>query len=282
MNKFFVIARSFLRRSNPASSIYKNGLPRIFNKNARNDVLLKFILYSFLFGISAPAHSAPLVADLSNYRIAMDAGFNGTRLFLFGVRNDNGDIVVVIRGPEKNYIIRKKEKIAGVWVNRDRMKFYNVPNYYALASSRPLSDINKSAIFAVLGIGEDNLLNSPGAPTKEEKLNEFETAFLNHQHANRLYYTNPDNISFMGETLFKTVIEFSDNIPPGNYTAEIYLVSDGEVVGMQSTPISVVKTGLDAFIYNYAHNSPALYGISAIILALSVGWLAGRLFEVRT
>lgn len=230
----------------------------------------------------AAAHSAPLVADLSNYRIAMDAGFNGTRLFLFGVRNDNGDIVVVIRGPEKNYIIRKKEKIAGVWVNRDRMKFYNVPDYYAIASSKPLSDINKSIIFASLGIGEDNLLNSPSLPAKAEKLNEFETAFLNHQHIKRLYYSDPDNISFMSETLFKTVIEFSDNIPPGNYTAEIYLISDGEITGMQSTPISVVKTGLDAFIYNYAHNSPALYGISAIILALSAGWLAGRLFEVRT
>ncbi|MEQ1706521.1 MAG: TIGR02186 family protein [Rickettsiales bacterium] len=237
-------------------------------------------IYSFLLIISTPAQSAPLVADLSNYTIAMDSSFNGTRLFLFGVRNDTGDIVVVVRGPEKSYIVRKKEKIAGVWVNRDRIKFYNVPNYYAVASSKALSDINKSAIFDRIGIGEDNLLNNPSIPDAEN-LNEFETAFLNHQRINRLYYTNPDNISFMGETLFKTVIEFSDKIPSGEYTAEIYLISDGEVVGMQSTPISVAKSGLDAFIYNYAHNSPVLYGISAIILALSFGWLAGRLFEIR-
>ena len=212
----------------------------------------------------------------------MDAGFNGTRIFLFGVRNDNGDIVVVIRGPQKNYIVRKKEKIAGVWINRDRMKFYNVPNYYSVASSRPLSDISKIIKFAELGIGEENLLNNHSIPSKSDKLNEFETAFLNHQHNKQLYYVNPDSIGFMGETLFKTVIEFSDSIPQGKYTAEIYLINDGEIIGMQSTPISVVKSGLDAFIYNYAHNSPVLYGLSAIILALSIGWLAGRLFEVRT
>jgi uncharacterized protein (TIGR02186 family) len=239
-----------------------------------------FLFFAYFLMLCVPGQAAPLVADLSNYRIAMDAGFNGTRLFLFGVRNDNGDIVVVIRGPEKNYMVRKKEKIAGFWVNRDRLKFYNVPNYYALASSRPLSDINKSVLFSKLNIGEDNLLNNPSIPDAEN-IREFETAFLNHQRINRLYYTNPDNISFMSETLFKTVIEFSDNIPPGEYTAEIYLMSDGEIVGMQSTPISVVKSGLDAFIYNYAHNSPALYGISSVILALCVGWLAGRLFEVR-
>jgi len=243
--------------------------------------LLRFFILAFL-AVIQPANSAPLVADLSNYSIAMDAGFNGTRLFLFGVRNDSGDIVVVVRGPKKNYMIRKKEKFAGVWINHDRMKFYDVPDFYAVASSRHLSEINKSALFTRLGIGEENLFTHASSESETDKFSEFQNAFLDHQHTNRLYATNPDNIGFMSETLFKTVIEFSDNIPPGDYTAEIYLISDGEVVGMQSTPISVVKSGLDAFIYNFAHNSPALYGISAIILALSAGWVTGRLFEVRT
>src|SRR5580698_5947823 len=71
------------------------------------------------FGLLAmtmqPALAAPLVADLSNYRIDIDSGFNGTRIFLFGARNDNGDIAVVIRGPQKDYIVRKKKEIAGLW-----------------------------------------------------------------------------------------------------------------------------------------------------------------------
>ncbi|MEQ1789940.1 MAG: TIGR02186 family protein, partial [Rickettsiales bacterium] len=238
------------------------------------------ILFSILT-ISASAQASPLVADLSNYHIAMDSSFNGTRMFLFGTRNDNGDIVVVVRGEKRNYIVRKKEKIAGMWVNHDRMKFYGVPNFYAIASSKPLSDIYQSVLFSKLGIGENNLFSPPNDISKTEKFNEFSTAFLAFQRANRIYTTNKDNIGFIGETLFKTVIEFSDNIPPGKYTAEIYLISDGEVVGMQSTPIQVVKSGLDAFIYDYAHKSPALYGLSAIVLALSAGWFAGRLFEVR-
>ena len=83
----------------------------------------------------------------------------------------------------------------------------------------------------------------------------------------------------MGETLFKTVIEFPNNIPPGDYTAEIYLLSDGDVVGMQSTPIKVVKSGMDAFLYIYAHDYPLLYGITAVVLALVIGWFTGRMFE---
>ena len=83
----------------------------------------------------------------------------------------------------------------------------------------------------------------------------------------------------MAETLFKTVIEFPDDIPPGDYTAEIYLISGNEVAGMQSIPIKVVKSGLDAFVYAYAHDHPIFYGISAVVLSLSAGWFVGRDFE---
>jgi uncharacterized protein (TIGR02186 family) len=240
---------------------------------------MRYILLIALLMLPLPALATPLIADLSNYRIDMDASFNGTRMFLFGARNETGDIVVVIRGPLKNFIVRKKEPIAGIWINRERMRFWNVPDFYAIASSKPLEAIEKDIVFRQLGIGQQYLLTRPASPKLQTNFDEFSQAFLNHQYRQRLYMKDAGSVQFMGETLFKTTITFPDNIPPGHYTAEIYLISDGEVVGMQSTPINVVKTGLDAFLYDYAHRSPALYGITAIIMALAAGWFAGRLFE---
>jgi len=236
------------------------------------------IIVLLLCLLPLPALAAPLVADLSNYRIDIDSSFNGTRIFLFGARNDNGDIVVVIRGPHKDYIVRKKEEIGGIWVNRDRMRFWNVPDFYAVAGARPLAEIGGDSLRRQLGIGEDALLTLPPDATSRESAVPFADAFLRHQHGRGLYRT-PGTVSFMAETLFKTVIEFPDDIPPGNYTAEIYLVSDGAVAGMQSTPITVVKSGLDAFLYTYAHDHPAWYGIAAVMLALAAGWGASRIFE---
>lgn len=223
-------------------------------------------------------HATPLIADLSNYRIDIDSGFNGTRIFLFGARNDIGDVVVVIRGPAKNYMVRKKEEVAGIWINSDRMKFYNVPDFYAVASSRPLADI-ETPLLHQLGIGEKSLLSPPSGPLSQSTYEEFSEAFLRYQNARKLYHASPVEITFMGETLFKATIEFPDNIPSGNYTAEIYLISDGTVTGMQSMPVTVVKSGLDAFVYDYAHQSPLLYGLTAVVLALTAGWFAGRIFE---
>lgn len=229
-----------------------------------------FILLSF---ITLPGQAAaPLVADLSNDHIEMDAGFDGTRIFLFGARNDNGDVVIVVRGPAKDYIVRKKERVAGIWMNRERVKFYGIPDFYAIATSKPLSDIEQDQLFSRLHIGQDNLLPAG-------KKQAFNDAFKTYQRERKLYVDVAQKINFMGETLFKTAIDFPDNIPPGTYTAEMYLISGGDITGIQSTPITVAKSGLDAFVYDYAHNSPFMYGLTAIVLALSMGWFGGRLFE---
>jgi uncharacterized protein (TIGR02186 family) len=241
--------------------------------------LFLLLLMATFFTTANPVQAAPVVADISNYRIDIDSSFNGTRLFLFGTRNDTGDIVVVVRGPAKDYIVRKKEEIAGIWINRERMKFFGVPQFYAIASSRPLSDIEQANLFRQLGIGIEHLLIPPVTQEWKEKFPDFSKAFLDYQQSRKRFKADSENIQFMAETLFKMTIEFPDNIPAGNYTAEIYLVNGGIIIGMQSIPITVVKSGLDAFLHSYAHEHPALYGITAIVLALSIGWFAGRLFE---
>lgn len=238
---------------------------------------LRTLFALLLMALPLPALASPVIADISTYRIDIDANFSGTRLFLFGARNDAGDIVVVIRGPKKDYIVRKKERIGGIWVNKERMKFFEVPNFYYTASSRKLEDIAVDNILSKLGIGQANLLSAPVRNT--QNFHDFSNAFLRHQQAEKHYAQEVGTVEFMGEMLFKIAIDFPNNIPPGNYTAEIYLLADGQVKGMQSTPIRVVKSGLDAFIYNAAHRAPALYGIASILIALSAGWLASRIFH---
>lgn len=233
------------------------------------------LLTILTFFLASAAHAAPLIADLSNYQITMDSSFNGTRLFVFGARGAGGDVVVVVRGPNKDYIVRKKREVAGVWINAERVKLYNTPDFYAVASSKPLTEITHIPAFRALGIGREYLFSSRYEAVKNKP---FSDAFIDYQMKRGLYRV-PAEITFMGETLFKTAIDFPDNIPPGMYNAEIYLLGDNAVIGTHTIPIGVHKVGIDAYLYNTAHNFPLLYGITAIVLALSAGWFAGRLFE---
>jgi uncharacterized protein (TIGR02186 family) len=226
-----------------------------------------------------PAFAAPLVADMSTSRIDMDANFSGTRVFLFGARETAGDIVVVIRGPAHNYQLRKKERFAGVWFNSSRLKFFNMPSFYALASSKPLDAFGQPALLRKLAVGEDTLFTAYSSSNTLSNYTPYVDAFLDYQHLHQHYANAQGSVQFIGNTLFKTTLEFPNNLPPGDYKAEIYLINKNQVVDQQVLPLTVSKTGLDAWLYDYAHRWPAFYGLTAVVLALAAGWFAGRLFE---
>lgn len=230
--------------------------------------------------LAAPGFAKPLVADISSHEITIQTSFEGTELMLFGARNAAGDIVVAVRGPERDAIVRRKEQIGGMWVNRREETFFNVPGFYAMAASRPYEEIPRSLYFRALGIGFEEAL-APGSaaekPSGEREV--FLRALLRDLRREGLYAKLPSTVSFIGETLFKATIPFPDNMPRGDYTAEVYLLSDGEVVGMQTIPIHVYKSGFDAFIYETAHKHPLLYGLVAVLLALLSGWAVSALFE---
>lgn len=242
------------------------------------------ITYLFLFALLLcfifPSNSSarPVIADLSLRQIEIDSGFTGTDVLLFGARNDPGDIVVVVRGPEKSYIVRKKERSFGVWVNKKQMFLQDLNGFYVVAANRPLEAIQNDYLLDSLKIGIDSsALPKEGEPTAD--YTEFSQAFLKKQQSENLYLPSVQEISMMGDTLFRTVIRFPENITRGVYTAEIYLFSDGQLSGIQSTPIIVSKKGFDAVVYDFAYKYPLLYGIIAVSIALLAGWAAGQIFR---
>ncbi|MCH2546029.1 MAG: TIGR02186 family protein [Alphaproteobacteria bacterium] len=245
---------------------------------------LWFWLYMAVALIPAQAVAKPLVADLSQYHIAIDSSFTGAKLILFGARQAAGDIVVVVRGPAQNFTMRKKERVGGIWVNRHSMEFTNLPDYYAVASTRPLESLLNTDVLDTLQIGVENLPYLPLSHMQSDELTfeqrqEFRREFISERYKSKLYADNQETVTFMGDTLFKTTLPFPDVTPRGGYTAETYLIYNGQIVGMQSTPLIVAKRGLDAVVFQLAHEYPAIYGIIAVLMAVSAGWLASTIFR---
>jgi uncharacterized protein (TIGR02186 family) len=239
-----------------------------------------------LFPYAVAASTKPIIADLSLHRIEITSGFQGTRLLLFGARNDSGDIVIVVRGPEFDFTVRRKDRVAGMWMNREQVKFTSLPGYYLIAASRPLEFLKNQPLLQELAIGTGNL---PFMMLEEIKssevdaatLEQFRAAFIKNRKISGLYGLETADVSFMGETLFKTALDFPDNLPRGIYTVEIYLFGDGELRAMQTIPIEVKKSGFDAVIYDLAHQTPGLYGFLAITLAILGGWTASIIFRKK-
>ena len=226
-----------------------------------------------------PARGDGVVADLSSHLIAITSGFTGSSVVLFGATEGRGDIIAVVRGPEREMTVWRKGKVAGIWVNAESVSFGNVPSFYAVAASRPIEEIVAPGPAALYRIGTANLKLQAKPPATPEEAARFGAALVAEQKRDGLFASETGKISFLGERLFRTTIGFPANVPTGTYIVEVFLVRDRDVVSGQTTPLVVSKVGLDAAVSDFATRQSAAYGAIAVVTAVVAGWLASLPFR---
>lgn len=245
---------------------------------------------------SGAARAERLTADLSKHRVSLTLGFIGSDVLLFGATGGRGDIVVVVRGPVGTVVVRRKARVAGIWINRERRVFESVPAFYTISSSKPLAQIVSTAVAKRHGIGLENLgIRSAGKSPSAAQTPVFQAALLRIRRRNELYSVpqgrgacsdkslvdEPGSVRFLGKRLFRTTVCFPSNVPVGTYLVQVFLIRDGQVVSAQTTPLFVNRTGIGAAVFDFAHRWPALYGLIAVALAVMAGLAAGQIFRRR-
>src|SRR5882724_4732961 len=229
---------------------------------------------------ATPAKPAEdLVADLSNHLIAITTGFTGTDVVMFGATEGSGDVVIIVRGPLSDTTVRRKARVAGIWVNRDSMVFTNVPSYYALASSRPVEDVASPATLELHEIGFDHLKLAVASDVNPTDVPFFRSALIREKQQLGLYVRQAGKVAFLGTRLFRTNFYFPADVPTGSYLAEVLLIRDGQVASAQTTPLVISKIGVGATIFDFGHQRGAYYGAIAILVALMAGWTAHLAFR---
>lgn len=245
----------------------------------RASVVAGMVVVSALSHIAPAASATLLIADLSSTEIAITAGFSGAELLLFGAVEGKGDVVVVVRGPAHREVVRRKMRVAGIWVNGQTVAFDDVPAFYRVASTAPLDRIAGSETLAALGIGAERLRFATVGSETAATAAEFRKALLRNKRKSELYGTTIGKVSIAGGRLFRTSVSFPANVPTGTYRVEVYLFRDGRVIDRFEKPLTVQKAGIEARIFNFAHENSAMYGVIAILIALAAGWFAGVVFR---
>lgn len=223
--------------------------------------------------------AATLSVDLSRPVIEISTGFAGADVLLFGAIEGGGDIIVVVTGPVSEEIVRRKERVFGIWVNAVSRTFETVPAYYHVASTRPIRDIAPEPLLNRFQIGVEHLrLGYKSGQAKNDQA-AFRAALIRNKQRAGLYGRLFNRVGVTDKRLFRATFNFPANVPTGTYTAEVYFIRNGRVVSNRNQTLVITKVGLEASIFNFAHQQAPLYGIMAILLALLSGWLAGVIFR---
>ena len=229
-----------------------------------------------------PARANGLAADVSDRLIAITTAFVGGDVVVFGAIEDtDGDIVVTMQGPRQNQMVRRKSRIAGIWVNRDRLEFRDAPSFFAIAANRKLDDIAAPAVRSQFALGVDHLSLEPANASaySDDEKKAFTDALIRNKQKARLYSQSPGTVTFPGRKLFRTTFSFPANVPPGHYQIEVLQLKNGQVTAAQQSSLQISKVGMEADVFDFANQQSALYGMMAIVIALAAGWLAGVIFR---
>lgn len=237
------------------------------------------IVFSIFLAAGGNALARPMITDLSERKIDINASFTGKEILLYGARVEAGQIVVVMRGPVGNFMVRKKERIAGMWINTGSVKFTGIPQFYRIASSRDLDKLDAAILMDNLQVGMDTKDFNYKSRLDNKEIQGYKDALLDKLKKDELIDFEVLNLPFLEGTLFRIRVNFPEKVLPGIYSAEIYSFNEGRLAGMQSIPIKIEKVGIEATVHNFANDRPALYGIFAIFIAGLMGWAAGSLFR---
>jgi uncharacterized protein (TIGR02186 family) len=228
------------------------------------------------------------VPDVSQRKVDIIYSFTGAELLLFGailypggrIPSQDADIVVVLRGPSEALTVREKQKLGGlIWVNAASARFMSAPGYYAIASSRPLNKLVNERTAAIYELGVENLQLSPASGEQPDAQRRFERGLIDLRARSHLYAEAPGSVEITDGVLYRARLFIPARVPVGTYVAETFLVQNGKILAVASRDVQINKSGFERFVAESAKHYPMLYGLSAVLLSLLLGWSAAVLFR---
>lgn len=254
----------------------------IFGTRRFRPMRAAMVVMALLVLLQLPADAArddALVVDLSEDLIGISTGFKGANVLLFGATEGEGDVIVVVRSPSSQVIVRRKQRVAGIWVNADELVFDDAPGFYHVAASGPLDELLPEPVLDANQIGTQHIAFNPHFLLSFDEEDQFRAALIRNKQRSRLYTDGVEDIEFRGNRLFRTRVALPANVPTGDYRVAVYLVTDGEIASVSQSLLQVRKVGFEAKLTEFAFEQAPIYGLIAIIIALIAGWFAGFVFR---
>ena len=246
------------------------------------------VLFLFLIAMLAlPVRAEEIVSGLSQSGVSIDANFDGTSILIYGAAMREKkppvwpllQVIITVAGPEVPVVVRQKERVAGIWVNRGAMAVDGAPSFYAVMTTGALEDI--------LSVPEDEKYNvsipreigavrlGAGAGSAADYL----AALQRIRVSQGVYKLAPDTVLLLQQSLFRTEVALPANLIEGSYKVRIFLTRGGSVMDMQESVITVRKAGLERILFRMAQDQPLLYGVIALLMAAFAGWAASEAFR---
>lgn len=236
-----------------------------------------------------PPNLETIQIGLSTDVVELTADFSGQDLTIFGAlenvdplaaRQGRYDVIVVLEGPSRPVVVRRKSRVLGMWINTRSEAFENVPVSYSLATTRMPQDITDTLSYKRLSLGADNIHLQPSDLEQGPvSIQEFTDALRERKKDANLYSANYGGVEFLSQSLFRARLKLAPSVPVGTHRARAFLFRGGQFIKESSAQLSIRKSGFEQWVSRTAQRHSFLYGLGAVGIAMATGWIGSIVFR---
>lgn len=246
--------------------------------------ILRHALLGFaaLFFQTFPATAEELVSTIAPELISISSTYSGSSVVAFGaIQPDKGrsrpyDVVVTVTGPRQSVVTRRKERVAGVWLNQASHTFQDVPSFLGIFANRPFEAIASADALHEHRIG---LARSLVAETDAPENDPYLTNLIKIRIEEKLYAEEPKGVTFLSPTAFRVDIPLPQSVITGDYKVEFKVFSEGVPLIQKVSGFRVAKVGVEELVIRASTDYSLLYGLATTLTALMMGWMASIVFR---
>jgi uncharacterized protein (TIGR02186 family) len=219
-----------------------------------------------------------LELNLGKEIVGINSGFNGETIEAFGLKRPDDDLVLIVKGPPRDIMVRRKDHVFGGWVNAKHVVFEHVPSFYRVAASRDVEEMSNFDFLEKHEIGTDHLhFMYKETKVRKENIVHFRDALIREKSRHDLYSADWQEIGVLEDRFYRASFYLPHNVPVGDYELHAYAFREGEMVAHRQAGLSIEKIGLNDRVSEYSRRRPFLYGLLCVFLALYMGWLSYKL-----
>ncbi|MDO8881736.1 TIGR02186 family protein, partial [Pseudotabrizicola sp.] len=186
--------------------------------------MIRAALLWLLSALPALAASEDIVAGLSQNRVSITADFEGSEILIYGAVRRTAPVppgalhvIITVEGPSTPITVRKKERTAGIWINREAVQVTSAPSFYAIATTGHLRDILSETENLRHQITIPRAIRAVGISQQAQNAPDFLQALIRVRESEGRYRLNERSVQFTQATLFRTDVILPANLTEGMY-----------------------------------------------------------------
>jgi uncharacterized protein (TIGR02186 family) len=243
-----------------------------------------FILLIALWIQGGNAKGATLDLNLTPERVDIGTFYNGTTVKISGQMPATAEVVVRLSGEGEELHLKRKGKVAGLlWMNTSDLTFENAPKVYMVSTGTGIQDLDTSAAsqFSFKSL-KNRIKIAPASNDNDFLLQEF----IRLKSKEALYSVTPGGVSYGqqegGIKSYETTMTIPSNMKPGNYSVDVAVVQDGNIIASSSKPLVLKQVGFPEKLSKMAYGNGLWFGIMSVAIAVMAGLFMGMVFKGKS